>query len=114
MMGDEADALEEQSDGGAYEFMRELEREEKQKRRSFNSAVKAEVARQLKRAGIKKTEYVPRGNMVDRVCECGCGKAFQAREADIKRGWGKFSSKACAARFKDETNGGRYRNSYGT
>lgn len=27
----------------------------------------------------------------------GCGKHFQARQADINRGWGKFCSKRCKA-----------------
>ncbi|MCA0856130.1 hypothetical protein [Phaeobacter italicus] len=32
--------------------------------------------------------------------KCGnkkCGKEFQARTADVKRGWGKFCSKSCKA-----------------
>ena len=27
---------------------------------------------------------------------CHCGTNFQARTADVKRGWGKFCSKSCA------------------
>lgn len=42
----------------------------------------------------------PRPKMVDRVCACGCGATFQARAADIKRGWGKYASKACKARMQ--------------
>lgn len=33
--------------------------------------------------------------MVQRKCRCG--KDFQARAADVKRGWGKFCSKSCKA-----------------
>jgi len=33
--------------------------------------------------------------MVDRVC--WCGKKFQARSADVKRGWAKACSKSHAA-----------------
>ena len=33
--------------------------------------------------------------MVNRVCRCG--KKFQARASDVKRGWGKFCSKKCKA-----------------
>ncbi|MER2492347.1 hypothetical protein [Catenovulum sediminis] len=28
---------------------------------------------------------------------CFCGQVYMAREADIKRGWGKTCSKSCAA-----------------
>ena len=38
---------------------------------------------------------------------CQCGKTYQAREADVKRGWGKSCSKRCAAitRTKKESSG---------
>lgn len=29
--------------------------------------------------------------------KCTCGKLFEARTADVKRGWGKFCSKSCKA-----------------
>ena len=110
-MGDEADALEGQSDGGAYEHMRDAERERKAKARYRRMALRAEVARQLKAAGIVPTP--PRGKMVE--CNCiNCGKPFQAREADRKRGWAKSCSKACAAKWKDIKSGGRNRGAYGT
>lgn len=33
------------------------------------------------------------------ACKCGsCGITFQARTADVKRGWGKFCSKSCKAK----------------
>jgi hypothetical protein len=32
---------------------------------------------------------------------CRCGATFQAREADVKRGWGKFCSKSCKAREQE-------------
>jgi hypothetical protein len=34
-------------------------------------------------------------SMVDRKCRCGV--TFQARSADVKRGWGRFCSKRCKA-----------------
>jgi hypothetical protein len=34
--------------------------------------------------------------MVDRKCEW-CKKPFQARKADVNRGWGRFCSKSCKA-----------------
>lgn len=33
---------------------------------------------------------------IERKCK-NCGTAFQAREADVKRGWAKFCSKSCKA-----------------
>ena len=117
MTGDEAEALDSQSDYGAAEDMDRRDREKmleyRGKQRAFKSAVKAEVEKQLKRIGIEPKPYEPRGKMNDRVCQCGCGQTFQAREADVKRGWGKFSSKACAARYKDQMSGGRNREHYG-
>lgn len=29
-----------------------------------------------------------------------CGKKFEARTADVNRGWGKFCSKSCKSKFK--------------
>lgn len=108
-MGEESDYLESQCDGGAERDMRRLElerkRRDREKNRSFKSAVKAEVEKQLKRKGVKTTAYRQRGKMVERDCQCGCGKKFQAREADVKRGWGRFASKSCAAKFKDRKDG---------
>jgi len=37
-----------------------------------------------------------------------CEKEFDARPADIKRGWGKFCSKSCKA-VKQEQRTGQYR-----
>jgi hypothetical protein len=42
------------------------------------------------------------------VCACGCGEKFFARNADIRRGWGKFASKRCKAR-EQERRTGQYR-----
>lgn len=39
---------------------------------------------------------------------CRCGKQFQARTADVKRGWGKFCSKSCKAK-EQEKRTGQYR-----
>jgi hypothetical protein len=33
--------------------------------------------------------------MLTRTCRCGA--VFEARAADVKRGWGKFCSKSCKA-----------------
>lgn len=52
----------------------------------------------------KKT---PRGKMVERTCKC-CGDLFVARNADVKRGWAKFCSKACKA-IRQESRTGQYK-----
>lgn len=36
---------------------------------------------------------------------CGCGTKFQAREADVKRGWAKSCSKSCAAKVREKKTG---------
>lgn len=41
----------------------------------------------------------PRGAMVECVCD-QCGNPFAAREADRKRGWARYCSKACKAKGK--------------
>lgn len=43
-----------------------------------------------------------RSNVITRSCEA-CGAAFQAKAADIDRGWGRFCSKSCKAK---KPNGG--------
>lgn len=47
-------------------------------------------------------------SMVDVKCK-QCKNTFQARTADVKRGWGKFCSKKCKAR-KQEAKTGQYSN----
>ena len=42
--------------------------------------------------------------MVDVNCKY-CDKKFQARPADIKRGWGKFCSKSCKAKEQEKRTG---------
>ncbi|PCI53652.1 MAG: hypothetical protein COB36_12015 [Alphaproteobacteria bacterium] len=37
----------------------------------------------------------PRGSMV--AMKCHCGKEYQARKADLNRGWGKSCGKRCAS-----------------
>lgn len=41
-----------------------------------------------------------RGKLIEQVCACGV--RYQAREADIKRGWGLSCGKACAARAREK------------
>lgn len=45
---------------------------------------------------LPQTPTVPRGARMERVCTCG--NKFTARVADVKRGWGKYCGKSCAAK----------------
>lgn len=42
--------------------------------------------------------------MVDRKCKC-CKESFQARQADVNRGWGLYCSKRCKAIIQERKNG---------
>lgn len=48
-----------------------------------------------------------RGQKVSRSC-ARCGALFQARTADVKRGWGRYCSKSCKASAQ-EARTGQYR-----
>lgn len=39
------------------------------------------------------------------TCLCGCGRKKIVKEADIKRGWGKFYSKSCKASYQNPRHG---------
>ncbi|WP_186085155.1 hypothetical protein [Burkholderia gladioli] len=45
---------------------------------------------------MSDAKRVPMPKMVERKCE-RCRAPLQAREADVKRGWGRFCSKSCKA-----------------
>lgn len=40
-------------------------------------------------------------------CICQCGAKYQARTADLRRGWGKSCSKSCAALNRKSGKGRR-------
>jgi len=42
--------------------------------------------------------------MVEVKCK-NCRKKFEARSADVKRGWGKFCSKSCKAKEQEKRTG---------
>ena len=46
-------------------------------------------------------------SMTKVICK-NCGKEFEARTADVKRGWGKFHNKSCKAKYQ-ERNTGQYK-----
>jgi hypothetical protein len=43
--------------------------------------------------------------MIQIRCECGCGRMKMVREADVKRGWGRFFSKSCKAKDQERHTG---------
>jgi hypothetical protein len=84
----------------ARENMREYELQRKSKKREFDAAVARQVQAELAKLGITttpKTRNEPRGLMVS--VKCKCGDIFQARKADRDRGWGRYCSKSCKAKF---------------
>lgn len=44
--------------------------------------------------------------MIKKKCEC-CKIEFDVREADVKRGWGRFCSKSCKAKKQTAKNANR-------
>jgi hypothetical protein len=83
--------------------MIQMRRRHRMERSVFNSAVAREVQKQLKALGVAQAvkptpqQSGVRGKMVG--VKCRCGKTFQARVADRKRGWGKYCSKRCKALY---------------
>lgn len=91
------------ADEEAEIYMRRVERRQRTEREEFNAAVAREVQKQLKAMGVAPTANPTprqsgiRGKMV--IVKCRCGETFQARAADRKRGWGRYCSKSCKAKF---------------
>ena len=46
-----------------------------------------------------------RGKLVEIICKCGCGRKKLVREADVKRGWGKYFDKSCKAKHQESKTG---------
>jgi len=42
-------------------------------------------------------------SMTEITCICGCKRKRMVRNADIKRGWGKYFNKSCKARKQHQT-----------
>lgn len=53
---------------------------------------------------MSEPKVYPPPKMVDRKC-AWCRKPFQARAADVKRGWGLFCSKSCKASKQEKRTG---------
>ena len=50
---------------------------------------------------VRVVQSAGRRGKVKRVCDNkGCGVVYEARQADLKRGWGMCCSKSCAASHK--------------
>ena len=50
---------------------------------------------------VSTAKPVSRGGTVKRTCDNrGCGVVYEARQADLRRGWGRCCSKSCAASHK--------------
>lgn len=43
--------------------------------------------------------------MQEMICKCGCGQKKMVRAADVRRGWGKFFSKSCKAKWQEKRTG---------
>jgi hypothetical protein len=121
-MSDTFDHWEDGAEAEADDFMAEVERERWHKQKQFDKKVALEVKRQL--ALLLPKVVTPKGQTVSfvkqetkpthrigatkTVCCNWCNKPFQARVADINRGWGKFCSKVCKAK-RQERRTGQYR-----
>lgn len=94
------------------EQLREYEEERQLKDLKFKNAVAAEVKRQLSAVGAENARPAIVQIIKSRAsgasgigatksvsCKC-CSKRFDARVADLNRGWGKFCSKSCKAKKK--------------
>jgi hypothetical protein len=92
-------------DLGSYEEaerdLDEIRENKKWEEYIFNAKVKAEVKKQLKNTTpnfIKvslENRFPSRG--VTQTMKCHCGGLYEARKADLKRGWALSCSKSCAA-----------------
>jgi predicted nucleic acid-binding Zn-ribbon protein len=47
--------------------------------------------------------------MIQRTCST-CGQKFDAREADVRRGWAKCCSKSCAAKRREKRLNSKFPN----
>jgi hypothetical protein len=80
---------------------REYEAIDRRKNASFNAKVKAEVNRQLKSTVPNwlnpslKNRFPSCGGT--QAMKCHCGDIYEARIADLRRGWALSCSKSCAA-----------------
>jgi hypothetical protein len=55
----------------------------------------------MREGAMSEEKVYPPPTMVDRKCQW-CRKPFQARAADVKRGWGRFCSKSCKANKQEK------------
>lgn len=120
-MSDHFDYWDEGVDEEVEEYLEQARLERQQQDAQFQRAVKAEVKRQLAamnlapskpQANIKQhnqTKPTPVSKGKTKTVNCACCKLpFEARIADLNRGWAKFCSKRCKA-VKQEARTGQFR-----
>ena len=88
----------------ANEDFKDSLRASREKRTAKRREIRKEVERQLKAAGVVKSQPEVRGAKVEVNC-LACKEKFTARVADRKRGWARYCSKSCKA--KKQTNWSR-------
>ena len=49
---------------------------------------------------IRRLNNPRNAKLTIQTCACGCGEQFEARTADVNRGWGKYFSKSCKAKHQ--------------
>jgi hypothetical protein len=84
---------------------RELDAIERRKAARFNAKVKAEVKKQLKNTTpnflkVSLNNRFPSQGKTQTM-KCHCGGLYEARKADLARGWALSCSKSCAAIRRD-------------
>tara|TARA_X000001388_G_scaffold12059_1_gene7226 strand:- start:492 stop:824 length:333 start_codon:yes stop_codon:yes gene_type:complete len=85
----------------AEEDFKDSLRASREARTAKKRAIRKEVEKQLKAAGVQKSTHEIRGAKIEVNC-LTCKSKFTARVADRKRGWAKYCSKSCKA--KKQTN----------
>lgn len=82
------------------QVMRMIERELPNRGFINDTSVEVQVV-SVSKPVVTQAKPVSRGGKVKRVCDNkGCGVVYEARQADLKRGWGMCCSKSCAASHK--------------
>ena len=81
--------------------LREIRESKRWEESIFDAKVKSEVKKQLKnstqnliKATLKNRFY---SGGATKPMKCHCGNVYEARKADLKRGWAMSCSKSCAA-----------------
>lgn len=69
----------------------------------FWSADKREENKDIANSNSSDKKQHSSPSTVIRTCSAsGCGRLYEAKKADLKRGWGMCCSKSCAAQYRSE------------